>query len=237
MPKNTLIGNMKKKTIKNGSLYLVLSSEYRKDIKPVDIARQAIEGGVDIIQMREKSLAEAELISLGRQLSDLSSKREIIFIVNDDPNIAVECYADGVHLGQEDIKKYPIDKVRKIIGEEKIIGTSTHSVEQFEQANVSDCDYIAFGPIFSTKTKDYHIGPEDIERVLSVALKPVIFIGGISLDNIDDVLQKGAKNIAVIRSIMQAEDILRAALALPRATGSRSVTISWGCPPKRRAMG
>ncbi len=121
--------------------------------------------------------------------------------------IAKEVNADGVHLGQGDLEKYPIPKVRQILGKDKIIGISTHSLEQFENSLKTDCDYLAFGPIFETKTKDYYIGANQISQVLEVATVPVVFIGGINLENIKIVLEKGAQNIALIRAIMQAKSI------------------------------
>jgi len=204
------------KTISDYSLYLVTSQEYRKDKTTLGVAEEAIKGGIDIIQMREKGMNEHELLDLGHKLSLLCSENNVTFIVNDDPIVARKLNADGLHLGQEDLKEYPISKARDIIGADKIIGVSTHSIEQFRQADQSECDYIAYGPIFTTKTKDYSIGTEGIEQVIAIAKKPVIFIGGISLSNIDEVLLKGAKNIAVIRAIVESEDILKQTQSLKR---------------------
>lgn len=197
-----------KSAIKDGSLYLVLSEEYGGGTPVAYIAEQAIMGGIDILQMREKNKSCEEQLSLGHTLSLLCKKNDVIFIINDDPLLARTLDADGVHLGQEDILQYPINSVRKIIGESRIIGLSTHSPEQFHQANQMDVDYIAFGPIFPTETKNYHIGTGDVAKVLQQASKPVIFIGGISTANLDILLDKGASNIALIRDIMQAEDIV-----------------------------
>ncbi len=195
------------KKIVDYSLYLVSSQEYAEGRGLVDIARAAVSSGVDILQMREKGKSREELMGLGRELVSICSQSDTVFIVNDDPDLAKEVGADGVHLGQEDVEEYPIEKTRSIIGNDRIMGISTHSVEQFERANGSNVDYIAFGPIFSTKTKDYIIGDSLVEKVLDMATKPVVFIGGIDLDNIDTLLEKGAKNIAVIRAIVQAENI------------------------------
>ena len=98
--------------------------------------------------------------------------------------------------------------VRQLIGQDKIIGLSTHSLEQFHLANLMDVDYLAFGPVFPTRTKNYHIGTGDVSKVLQTALKPVVFIGGINTNNLDALLAEGASNIALIRDIMQAEDIV-----------------------------
>ncbi len=193
--------------IKNNSLYLVISEEYGRGRSALDIARGSIAGGVDIIQMREKDKPREALISLGRELADMCRKNGVIFIVNDDPEIAKEIAASGVHLGQGDLKLFPVKSTRKIVGKDGMIGVSTHSIEQFEAANDEDVDYIAFGPIFPTLTKNYCIGANDVAKVLKAAKKPVFFIGGIDLSNIGELVKKGARNIAVIRAILEADDI------------------------------
>lgn len=197
------------KKIKERSLYLVISEEYGRGRNSIEIAKNAIKGGVDMIQMREKHKPTAELVQLGKKLSNLCRSNGVIFIVNDDPMLAAEIGADGVHLGQEDTRIFSFDVTRRIMGEDKIIGISTHSVEQFSEANEKGFDYIAFGPVFETKTKDYFLGAADIDKVINIARKPVFFIGGINFSNIYEILSKGAKNIALIRGILEAEDILR----------------------------
>ena len=193
--------------IKERSLYLVITEEYCKDRGALEIAAAAIDGGVDIIQMREKNRPREELIDLGKKLSRLCRDNGILFIVNDDPLIAKESCADGVHLGQEDAIKYSLNETRKMLPGDKIIGISTHSLAQFTAANDKEFDYIAFGPVFKTKTKDYFLGDEDVKEVVRIAKKPVFFIGGINLANIGSILKKGAKNIALIRGITDAGDI------------------------------
>jgi thiamine-phosphate pyrophosphorylase len=197
--------------IKDHSLYLVITEEYGKGGSSLEIAEAAIAGGVDIIQMREKNRSKGALIGLGKKLARLCKDKGVTFIVNDDPIIAKEVDADGVHLGQEDAVKYTIKEAREALGEDKIIGISTHSLEQFIKANDEGFDYISFGPIFKTKTKDYFVGTEDIEEVVRAATKPIFFIGGINLLNIDSVLKEGAKNIALIRGITESADIASAA--------------------------
>lgn len=189
------------------SLYLVISEEYGLGRSAAEIARQAISGGVDIIQMREKNKTRDELVKLACELSELCKEQDITFIVNDDPFIAKESGASGVHLGQKDILKYSIAEARNIIGNDKIIGVSTHSLTELKKANEDDVDYIAYGPVFATKTKDYFLGTKDIKEVLKMVKKPVIFIGGINLSNLDEILKQGAKNIAVIRGIIETKDV------------------------------
>ena len=190
-------------------LYLVTGEEYSGSRSTLDVVKAAISGGIDILQMREKNKKQEELITLGKELLALCRDNNVTFIVNDDPHLAKEVDADGVHLGQKDLKKCPIEEVREILSENKIVGVSTHSAVEFDVANKSLCDYIAFGPIFPTRTKDYSIGISDIKKVLSIANKPVIFIGGINKANIRSVLKEGARNIAMIRAITEAEDITK----------------------------
>lgn len=200
--------------IGNYNLYLVLSKEYAKEKDPIDIAKLAIKGGIDILQMREKEGSMEELEKLGGEFLKLCRQHKVIFIVNDDPHLARRIGADGVHLGQDDIEHFPIDAAREVVGTDGIIGLSTHSVEQFEKANSADVDYIAFGPIFQTLTKNYFLGTNDIRKVMDMARKPVVFIGGINMSNIDKVMDEGARNIAVIRDIVQAEDVTARTKAL-----------------------
>ncbi len=212
--------------IKERSLYLVLSEEFCKGRSALEVAKLAIAGGVTMLQMREKAMPRAELVKLGRELRRICKKGkewktgvekgDVIFIVNDDPALAKEVDAGGVHLGQEDLERWSLKKTRSLFGPEGIIGVSTHSLGQFNKADTEDFDYIAFGPIFPTKTKDYFIGTGDVEEVLKVSKKPVVFIGGITLENIDELLEKGAKNMALIRGITEAEDVGAAARSFRR---------------------
>jgi thiamine-phosphate pyrophosphorylase len=199
---------MPKPRLNNRSLYLVISQEYSPEKEVLEIARQAIAGGVDILQMREKNLSQEELIRLGKRLAELCRNKDVAFIVNDNPFLVKEVEADGVHMGQEDIAAIPVSKARKIIGPDKVIGVSTHSLAEFNKANEEDVDYIAFGPVFPTQTKDYFIGTRDVVEVLKTAKKDVFFIGGINLSNIEMLLDLGVKKIALIRGIMQADDVV-----------------------------
>ncbi|MFH1363074.1 MAG: thiamine phosphate synthase [Candidatus Omnitrophota bacterium] len=189
------------------SLYLVTSHEYSAGRNTLEVAEAAIGGGIDILQLREKTLPRPELVSLGKKLSTLCKKSNIVFIANDDPELTVEIDADGVHFGQEDIKKYPIEKARALLGKDKLIGLSTHSLKEVEEANSLDINYIAFGPLFETKTKNYFLGTKDLNQALARSKFPVICIGGINLENIGQLLKLGATNIAVIREITQSRDI------------------------------
>lgn len=199
------------KTIKDYSLYLIITEEYGNGRKALEIAKQAIKGGVDVIQMREKKKNASELIALGKELADLCRRNGVTFIVNDDPMLARAVNADGVHLGQEDVKMYPPEKCRNILGRNKIVGVSTATMEEFSEANRQDFDYIAFGPVFRTEIKAEYSGTMNIAEILQASSKPVVFIGGITLNNVEELFEKGAKNVSLIRGIIQKDDIAKSA--------------------------
>ena len=193
--------------IKNNSLYLIITEEYGRGRSALEIAGAAIAGGVDIIQMREKKKGEAELVELGVKLAELCKNRNVPFIVNDDPMLAKKVGADGVHLGQEDARRITASVARDILGDDKIIGLSTSCIEEIKKANSEDVDYIGFGPVFPTVLKEKCVGTTDVAKVLEISKKPVFFIGGINLTNIDELITIGARNIALMRGISEAEDV------------------------------
>lgn len=195
------------KNIRNHSLYLIISEEYGRGRSALEIARCAIAGGADIIQMREKKLSKAGCYDLATSLAELCRAKGVTFIVNDDPVLAKQVDADGVHLGQKDLELFMVDEARAILGKDKIIGISTGTVRDVEEANNKDVNYIGFGPVFPTIVKERCVGTKDVEKVLKISKKPVFFIGGINLDNIGELLTKGAKNAAVIRAILESDDI------------------------------
>jgi thiamine-phosphate pyrophosphorylase len=191
----------------DNSLYLVISEEFGRGRSAEEIAKAAISGGVDILQLRDKNKSVQELFEIGARILALCKEKNVIFIVNDDPMLAKRIGADGVHLGQDDIERFSIDKARDAVGPNRMIGVSTHSIDQVKKAMGEDIDYIAFGPIFPTKAKNYCLGTNDIRKVMELSRKPVFFIGGIDLSNMDKVLLEGARNIAMIRGITEADDI------------------------------
>jgi len=197
----------------NGNLYVVITQEYGLGRTVLEIARLAITAGADIIQMREKNMPPQELFALALNMCALCKDKGRLFIVNDDPFLAKEVDAHGVHLGQSDILKYGLGFVRRMLGRDKIIGVSTHSLVEALEFSKKDVDYIAYGPVYPTKTKNYYIGTRGIKEVLNSISKPVFFIGGITFSNMDELLALGARNIALIRGILQAGDITEAVMA------------------------
>ncbi len=192
-------------------LYVITESAISKNRTNEFIVNEAIKGGAGIIQLREKSWSKEKVKEEAIKLLKICKKNNVLFIVNDYIDIALEIGAHGVHLGQSDI---PIKEARKLCHNKLIIGLSTHSIEQATKADKEDVDYITIGPIFNTRAKDHTVGINIIKKVLEKVKKPVIAIGGIKINNINDVLAQGSKSIAVISAVVSADDVKEAALEL-----------------------
>jgi thiamine-phosphate pyrophosphorylase len=169
-----------------------------------DIVKQAVKAGIRIIQLREKDLPKNQFYKEAALIRVLTLRHGITFIVNDYVDIACAVHADGVHLGQDDM---PIQEAREILGKKSIIGISTHSLRQAVQAQHEGADYIGFGPLFSTATKDagkpkgvHALG--EIKRHISI---PVVAIGGITPENALHVLRSGADATAVSSAILSGD--------------------------------
>jgi thiamine-phosphate pyrophosphorylase len=175
-----------------------------------EAAEQAIQGGADSLQLREKSLDSGEFLNRARQFVTLCRRHNVISIINDRPDIAILSDADGVHVGQNDL---PPREVRKLIGTQKILGVSTHNIEQARQAVLDGADYIGVGPIFPspTKPRDFLPGLDYARQVAKEIHLPAIAIAGITLENVDKVLATGIKGVAVTASVVGCDDIKAAA--------------------------
>jgi len=172
----------------------------------MEMVAAQIKGGADVIQLREKNLPKREVLELGFAIKELAKQGGALFIVNDDLDLALILDADGIHLGQDDI---PIRYARPIM-KDKIIGISTHSLGQAQEAIGSGADYIGIGPVFKTETKikaDPVVGIDLILKVKELSPVPVIAIGGIGEDNIDLLVDKGIKQVAIISDILCSKDI------------------------------
>jgi len=191
-------------------LYVILDADICKEAGGdiVKIAEKIILGGADILQLRAKSLSRAEIAEIGQAIKTFTQKAKVLFLLNDYVSLASALDVDGVHLGQEDL---PVKEARKILGENKIIGLSTHSLKQASKAEKQEVDYIGIGPIFSTATKPgaTPVGTEIIAQVKDKIKIPFVAIGGISLDNLDEVLGSGAKRVAICRGIIESPDITK----------------------------
>jgi thiamine-phosphate pyrophosphorylase len=179
-------------------------------VGPEQALRQALDAGVTFIQYRSKNDSRKKIYETALQLVRTAHQAGACFIVNDHADIAAAVDADGVHLGQDDL---PIRDARKLIGDRKIIGISTHSIEQAKEAEAAGADYVGFGPIFPTATKDAGVvqGVENLSLLTKSVSIPVIAIGGINHANIQDVMRTGAAGAAVISAVLRAPDIRQAA--------------------------
>ena len=191
-------------------LYLVLEAA------AADVVAPALRGGVDMVQLRDKTAPNEALVAAGRELRELCHRHGALFLVNDRPDLALECGADGVHLGQDDA---PVDAVRADVGDALVIGLSTHSAEQIAAAELSSADYSAVGPVHETPTKPGRpaVGLRLVRHAASVASKPWFAIGGIDPGNVAEVAAAGARRIAVVRAIRDAADPTEAARSLRSA--------------------
>ena len=199
-------------------LYGILDLGYVEIRHIGKMAEAIIAGGVDLIQLRAKELASAQIAEIAADLHPLTAGRGVPLIINDHPEIARVVPAEGVHLGQDDL---PIAEARKIAGADCMVGKSTHSVDQAIRAFYEGADYIGFGPIFATPTKpDYPpIGLDEIERVHDAVRIPIFCIGGIKLDNLSEVIKAGARRVVIVSGLLQAGDAAEYARSAKRMLG------------------
>ncbi|MGG4144967.1 thiamine phosphate synthase [Paenibacillus algorifonticola] len=192
--------------MKDFRLYAITGEEFHPGRDLIEVMEEAIYGGVDIIQLRDKSGDKPAILEKAWALRELTRKHGVTFIVNDYIDIAMEVDADGIHLGQGDV---PLVEARKLVGD-KIIGISTHAIEEALLAEEQGADYIGVGPVFPTKTKVDVVDPVTVEYVREVAEKvkiPFVAIGGIKLRNVDEVIAAGATRICAVSEIVGSSDI------------------------------
>lgn len=204
-----LISN--KSTIQDKKLYLVTNSDrFASEDEFLDAIASALQGGVDILQLREKNMPAKKILALGKKLKQLCSEYGATFIVNDRIDIAAILEADGVHLGQDDLD---VKSAREILGGKCIVGVSTHAPEQALKAVKDGADYIGVGPVFATPTKEGRIpvGLDYVKWVSENIDLPAFAIGGIDEENVVEVLNSGAKRVAVVRAIINSQSPQKAA--------------------------
>jgi thiamine-phosphate pyrophosphorylase len=203
-------------------LYGFIDTTYIDELDPGDVARELIAGGVDIIQVRAKDRSHAERVDLAMKIVSAAFQYSVPVIINDDVEAAFESGADGVHLGQMDWAAIPKDERVSRLASMRIVGRSTHSLEEAQAAERDGVDYIGVGPVFPTATKP-GVRPVGVELVRDVASKvkiPFFAIGGITLDNVGQVLGAGATRIAVVSAILKATHCTEAAAAFKQQLGS-----------------
>ncbi len=187
------------------ALYAILDPDISPARLPV-LAATLADAGVQLMQLRDKRGSAAGIYSQAKELQALLSPRGVRFIVNDRPDIAAMIGADGVHVGQEDL---PPEEARRICGASRWVGVSTHNLEQLREANLTSVDYIAVGPIFPTGTKenpDPVVGIEFLRAARQLTRKPLVAIGGITIESAADVFGAGADSVAIIRDLLAAPD-------------------------------
>jgi thiamine-phosphate pyrophosphorylase len=187
-------------------LYGILDMAYVAPFETTRVATEMLEGGVEILQLRAKEFQPDQILELAVPLVPICKRFGVPFIINDHPEVVVESGADGLHVGQDDIL---VETARDLMGPDKIVGLSTHSLLQAESALREKPDYIGFGPLFSTPTKpDYiSIGTSRIGEVHRLVPLPIYCIGGIKLENLPEVLAAGAQRVAIVSGILNAEKI------------------------------
>jgi len=190
-------------------IYGITAEKFSNGRSNIEVAREMIKGGIKIIQYREKRpyKSRGEMLEECRVLRTLTREAGVLFIINDYPDIALLVDADGVHVGQDD---FPVSEVRTLLGNNKLIGLSTHGPEQAEAAIKAGADYIGVGPIYSTQTKDDVCAPVGLgylDHVVKHSPLPFVAIGGIKEHNMGEVLAHGAKTVCLVTEIVGADDI------------------------------
>ena len=191
-------------------LYLLLDPAVCPSRRLVDVLKEAADHGVRLFQYRDKQASMREAYERGRELCRAAADAGVRLIVNDRCDLALAIDADGAHVGQTDL---PLKEARLLLGRDKILGVSTHTLEQVTAAAKQDPDYIAYGPIFATTTKSEHeavVGVGSLRRVRQQASVPLFAIGGIEAGHVSEIVEAGADGVAVCSAVLQAPDVGRA---------------------------
>ena len=186
-------------------LYVILDAALLT-VPETDCAQKLADAGVRLLQYRNKAASSRELFESSRRLCSQLVAQGVSFLVNDRADVASAVDATGVHVGQEDLSA---EAARQVIGTGKWVGVSTHNLKQFERAATTSADYVAVGPVFCTSTKTNHdpvVGIDFIRRVRALTNKPIVAIGGITMDRAAEVIRAGADSVAVASDILRAPD-------------------------------
>jgi thiamine-phosphate pyrophosphorylase len=202
-------------------LYAILDRAHTGERSIADVCEALLAGGVRLIQYRDKGATSRELFERSRPLLAQIRGAGGTFIINDRADVALAVGADGVHVGQDDL---PVDLARVVVGAGRMVGFSTHNLEQVALADKTSADYIAFGPVFATQSKsqaDPVVGLEGLRRAREATRKPLVAIGGISLERAGEVMAAGADSVAVIADLLRAPDVRARARAYLEAFGKQ----------------
>ncbi len=209
------IGRLRRAQLRRARLYLITDDQLSLDQLPGLVTR-AVAGGADLVQLRRKHEDPAELTEVARLCREAAHAGNALFLVNDYLQLALEADADGVHLGQEDL---PVEEARQIVGEDRIIGLSTHSRQQLERALPTSVDYVSAGPVFSTPTKPGRpaVGLDYVSHAAARSTVPVVAIGGLDPQSARTAVEAGADIVAVVRDICASKAPESAAASLRRS--------------------
>jgi thiamine-phosphate pyrophosphorylase len=198
----------------NSRLYAIIDAAVTARRSPMAVCEELLAAGVRLIQYRDKRASSRDLFENARQMASMITAAGGVFIVNDRVDVAMAAGADGVHLGQDDL---PVDLARRVLtvaAERKLrtclIGCSTHNLDQLRNVDASTADYLAFGPIFATQSKerpDPVVGLDGLRAARQATRKPLVAIGGITVATAKDVIAAGADAVAVIGALLSAADL------------------------------
>lgn len=188
------------------TLYAVTDAAWTGEKTLIQQVKEALEAGITFLQLREKHLSEKEFLREAVEIKRLTDQYQIPFVINDNIEIAQKAGADGVHVGQDDM---PVEEVRKILGEDKIIGVSAHNVEEAVRAEQGGANYLGVGAVHTTATKENTsaVSMEEMKKICQTVSIPVVAIGGIKKNNMNVLSGTGVDGIAVVSAIFAAKNI------------------------------
>ena len=197
-----------------GCRRLYLCTPDRPDVE--QFVADCIDGGVDVVQLREKSAPDSRIVRTARRLTDVCRERNVPFILNDRPDLATDSGADGVHVGQQDTSA---GTARRILGERAVVGLSTHAADELELSADEPVDYISAGPVVETPTKPGRpgTGVDYVSLAVTRSLRPVFVTGGVTPDSVPALARAGARHFVVVRYLTESDDPASAARALREA--------------------
>lgn len=198
---------------KDWNLYLITEEQLSGGRSTLEVVKEAVKGGVDVVQLRDKNMTLRERYSLGREIRKITKKLNVDFIVNDRVDLAAVLDADGVHLGQDDL---PYEQARRILGADKIIGITAIKMKDIMKAEKDGADYLGIGSVYKTDSKKVSeekdgIGIQGIKNIKKITSLPLIAVGGLNSKNAAEVVRAGADAISVISALTRAENVKNSA--------------------------
>lgn len=195
------------------TVYAVTDRAWTGEKSLMEQVKEALDGGITFLQLREKKLSKEAFLQEAKEMKQLAEKYKVPFVINDNIEIAQKSGADGVHVGQDDM---PVEEVREILGEDKIIGVSAHNVEEALKAQKGGADYLGVGAVCQTATKSDAsvVSMEEMKKICESVSIPVVAIGGIHKDNLSMLEGTGIDGVAVVSAIFAAKDIKEASREL-----------------------